>query len=356
MDADALRHLKSISGIALDISVAAADSYVQPLYKERRGNAIRKLEALSDKASALRKENKLILWLEKRTEGESETMALCATPKDLDARLYQDLWSKGIPIILTSGTLSASGDFARAKQTLGLNYMPNRRVSDTSMPSPFDYMRNTMLYLSPNMPFPDNKDKRYIAAIAEEVERLVNASHGHAAVLFTSYNVMGQVYALLGKRGLPFPLFRLERGGAAAIERFKQSGNGILLASGSFWEGIDIPGDALSMLIIVKLPFPVPDPIGDYERSLCDSMETYKTRAIVPDMLVKLKQGSGRLIRSETDTGVVALLDCRAGVSGAYHVRVLAALPRCPVASDISDIRSFLSIKSRLNTSVKGAR
>jgi ATP-dependent DNA helicase DinG len=105
--------------------------------------------------------------------------------------------------------------------------------------------------VSRNTPFPDNKDKHYITAVANEVERLILAAHGHAVVLFTSYNVMGRVHALLKARNLPFPLFRLERGGVQAISRFKQSKNGILLASGALWEGIDIPGDTLSLLILL---------------------------------------------------------------------------------------------------------
>jgi len=152
---------------------------------------------------------------------------------------------------------------------------------------------------------------------------------------------MEQVHAILKRRSLPFPLFRLERGGVHAIERFKKSGNGILLASGALWEGIDIPGDTLSMLIIVKLPFAVPDPIGDYERELCGDMETYKARAVVPDMLVKLKQGYGRLIRSEYDTGVCAILDSRANNRGAYRQRVLSALPKCNVTSNYKAVRDF---------------
>ena len=177
------------------------------------------------------------------------------------------------------------------------------------------------------------------------------ASHGRAAVLFTSYNAMGQVHAILKKKsnegGLcingqaPFPLFRLERGGVRAIEQFKESGNGILLASGSLWEGIDIPGDALSMLIIVKLPFAVPDPIGDYERELYGSMALFKQRVIIPDMQVKLKQGDGRGIRTETDTVCCAILDIRAGKRGAYRGHTLSALPKCEITSSISAVRNF---------------
>jgi ATP-dependent DNA helicase DinG len=153
---------------------------------------------------------------------------------------------------------------------------------------------------------------------------------------------MGQVHSILQKRGLPFPLFRMERGGVHAIERCKKSGNGILLASGAVWEGIDIPGDALSMLIIVKLPFSVPDPIGDYEQSLCGSMDIYKARCVVPDMLFKLKQGFGRLIRTETDSGVVAILDSRANERGGYRNRVLSALPTCGVTSNIVMVKKFI--------------
>ena len=213
------------------------------------------------------------------------------------------------------------------------------------MDSPFDYKKNALLYFSNSVPFPNQQDKQYIASIADEVERLIRAGHGHAAVLFTSYNVMGQAFALLSQRGLPFPIFRMGRRDTTALERFKESGSGVLFASGSLWEGIDIPGDALSLLIIVKLPFAVPDPIGDYERTLYADMDEYKTQVLVPDMLVKLKQGFGRLIRTKTDTGVCAILDSRARQGAPYHDHVLAALPSCQVTSSIADIKSFISDK-----------
>jgi ATP-dependent DNA helicase DinG len=355
----AIHYLGNISSIAGELALAVADSRVQEYNKERKSNVLWRLFKMGEKIFALRKHTKLIYWLEKQVEGQTKTDALCAIPKDLDERLHRDLWSSGIPIILTSGTLSASGGFTRAKQTLGLNHLPERRLFTTTMPSPFDYKNNTLLYISENVPFPDNKDKNYVAAIADEIERLVIASHGRAAVLFTSYNAMGQVHAILTRRrnegGLridgrpPFPLFRLERGGTHAIEKFKASGNGILLASGALWEGIDIPGDTLSMLIIVKLPFAVPDPIGDYERSLCGDMRTFKNKVIIPDMQVRLKQGDGRLVRSESDTGCVAIFDIRALEGGAYHDPVLAALPERNITSDIEVVRRFFLDKKPQN-------
>ena len=345
MDDEVCRYLRKLGGITDDLAEAVADSHVQTVYRDRKAKTLWRLNMINERVSELRKQSRLIHWLEKRVEGETETDTLCAIPKDLNKRLFRDVWSNGIPIILTSGTLSASGDFTRTKETLGLNLVSAKKLFETTMPSPFDYDNNALLYISENTPFPDNKDKQYITSIADEIERLVLAAHGHAAVLFTSYNAMGQVHAILKDRNLPFPLFRLARGGVQAIDRFKKSGNGVLLAAGALWEGIDIPGDALSLLIIVRLPFAVPDPIGDYERSLCGSLEEYKRKCIMPDMAVKLNQGSGRGLRSEKDTAVIAIIDCRANGRGAYRRYILSVLPFRRITSRIADVAEFIRQK-----------
>ena len=291
----------------------------------------------------MRKHADLVCWLERL--GENGSLALAGIPNNLNVRLYQDIWSKGLPIILTSGTLSASGDFTRTKQSLGLSHLRESLVKESSQPSPFDYKNNSMIYISNSVPFPNQQDKSYLLAVVDEIQRLIVASHGHATVLFTSYNAMGQVFSILRDRKLPYPMFRMGKRDTAALDNFKASGNGILFASGSFWEGIDIPGDALSMLIIVKLPFAVPDPIGDYEKTLYPSMMAYKNEVLVPDMLIKLKQGFGRLIRMEGDSGVCAILDSRARNGAPYHDRVLAALPECTVTNRIADAAQFIQHK-----------
>lgn len=253
--------------------------------------------------------------------------------------------------MLTSGTLSASGrspsgsDFTHVKLGMGLDRLPARVVVETSRPSPFNYKENALLYFSESVPYPDHRCERYIEAVADETERLIMAAHGHTAVLFTSYRVMEQVFEKLKRRGIPFPIFKMGRGRVNAIERFRQSGNGVLFAAGSMWEGVDLPGDILSMLIIVKLPFSVPDPISEHERTLYGSAEKYKDAVIIPEMLVKLKQGFGRLIRSMRDTGVVAILDSRVREGGAYRGRVLRALPNCRVTSSIGAVRNFILAK-----------
>ena len=340
LDADTARHLKSIAGIADDLIFALGDSHVQMRYRERRAQAVWALSNLKERVAILRKHADLVCWLEASENTNGYTLS--GIPKNLDTLLYRDIWSKGLPIILTSGTLSAAKEFTRTKQSLGIAHLKDRQVMETSQPSPFDYHRNALLYISDSVPFPNQQDKQYIVAVADEVERLIRASHGHAAVLFTSYNAMGQVHAILAQRDLPFPMFQMGRRDTSALEKFKASGIGVLFASGSFWEGIDIPGDALSMLIIVKLPFAAPDPIGEYEKTLYADMDAYKSQALVPDMLVKLKQGFGRLIRTETDTGVCAILDSRAREGTPYHDRVLNALPICRTTSNIDDITTFM--------------
>jgi Rad3-related DNA helicase len=295
---------------------------------------------IQEQAAALARHGELICWLEQ----EGDETKLCAIPKDLNERLCRHQWDRGISTILTSGTLSAAGDFTRTKRSLGLERLGNT-LTETTHPSPFDHRENALLYIPENMPFPNGRDKGYISAITDEIERLTIASFGHAAVLFTSYDAMGRVYANLSQRKLPFPMFRLDKGGIKEIERFKASGNGVLFASGALWEGIDIPGDSLSMLIIVKLPFPMPDAIGEYEQTQHPDFRAYLNSVLVPEMLIKLKQGFGRLIRKEDDTGVVALLDCRASSRGSYRARALNAMPDCLVTADIAEVAGFFKFK-----------
>ena len=153
------------------------------------------------------------------------------------------------------------------------------------------------------------------------------------------------VIAKLKGEHIPYPMFRLGKGEPYAIDNFKASVNGILFAAGSFWEGIDLPGDILSSLIIVKLPFAAPDPINEHERTLCGSDEEFKEQYVFADMIIRLKQGIGRLIRREDDTGIICILDSRMRLGGAYRSKVLATLPDYRVTSKVRDVRAFLRDK-----------
>lgn len=145
----------------------------------------------------------------------------------------------------------------------------------------------------------------------------------------------------------PYPTFQAWRNGGRVIQQFKESGNGILFAAGSCWEGIDFPGDMVSLLIIAKLPFPIPDPVSDYERKQYPNLRDYINAEVIPEMQKKLRQGFGRAIRTEQDSCVVAILDERASIGGKYHDAALAALPTCPITEKIEDVQQFIREQKR---------
>ena len=168
----------------------------------------------------------------------------------------------------------------------------------------------------------------------------------HALVLFTAYRQMAEVRALTDGQWT-YPTYQAWRNGGKIIRQFKQSGNGVLFAAGSCWEGIDFPGDMVSLLIIAKLPFPIPDPVSDYKRQQYPNLRDYINAEVIPEMQKKLRQGFGRAIRTEQDSCVVAILDERAGIGGKYRDAALAALPTCPTTEKIEDVQQFIREQKR---------
>lgn len=348
---DGEKYLRSIRKLIGELKDGIKRRQVIQKYENQYSYTLWELNEIQERIAAFERYGDLIYWLEQpeglysNDRNETGATKLCAIPKKLGDMLHNDLWCSDIPLILTSGTLSASGDFTHIKTGLGLNNLKPAKIMETSKASPFNYRDNALLYISNAVPFPDNKDIRYITAVANEMERLIRVAHGHTAALFTSYRVMEQVYEILNKRGLPFPIFMMGRGNVNAIEEFKQSGNGVLLAAGSMWEGIDLPGDILSMLIIVKLPFAVPDPISEYEKTKYSSMEEFKNAVITPEMLVKFIQGWGRMLRSESDTGVLVMFDLRVCFGKPYRGVILHALPNLRVTENIIVVEEFYKEK-----------
>ena len=278
-----------------------------------------------------------ILYLEFSADGQ---LTFCAASNRVPQLLRSALWNTREPTILTSGTLTAAGDFDHTKQLLGLAaYAPLRHFRAES---PFNYRKKCLLYIPARRAaaVPENQ------YLANQIVRLTAACHGHALVLFTSYRQMRNVYDALGGR-LTFPVFQAGRGQNRTIQKFKESGNGVLFAAGSCWEGIDFPGDMVSLLIIAKLPFPIPDPVSNYERQQYPNLSDYINAEIIPEMQKKLRQGFGRAIRTEQDSCVVAILDERAGIGGRYHDAVLAALPTCPITEKIEDVQQFIREQKR---------
>ena len=277
-----------------------------------------------------------ILYIDYDADGQP---TFCAASSRVPQLLRSALWNTREPAILTSGTLAAAGDFSHTEQLLGLAaYRPLRHFRADS---PFDYKKKCLLYFPPCV-----KTRMDNRKMAEEIVRLVDACHGHALVLFTSYRQMAEVRALTDGQWT-YPTYQAWRNGGKIIRQFKQSGNGVLFAAGSCWEGIDFPGDMVSLLIIAKLPFPIPDPVSDYERQQYPNLRDYINAEIIPEMQKKLRQGFGRAIRTEQDSCVVAILDERAGIGGKYHDAALAALPTCPTTEKIEDVQQFIREQKR---------
>lgn len=198
------------------------------------------------------------------------------------------------------------------------------------------------MYLPAEIPLPDLDSSEYLAGITEQIQKLVLATHGHTLVLFNSYRLMGKVRDTLQSDSLPFPILVGDKDLQMVIQKFKSAPNAVLFATGACWEGMDFPGDMVSSLIIVTLPFSVPDQIRRQEQLKYPTLTDYILSSVVPDMQQKLRQGFGRAIRTETDTCVISILDARGIQGGRYYLHVLDALPQMPVTDRIEIVSEFI--------------
>lgn len=263
---------------------------------------------------------------------------LCASVSDLTEQMRRVLWRPEHAFVLASGTLAVGDDFHRFRSQTGL--MDGRRVTESVSLSPFDYRRNCLLYL-PQLP-PSQSSEAYYDELADEIAELIRAAWGHALVLFTSYAAMSAVKGRLRERELSFPLFTLGRNALHMTERFRQTPGAVLLATGAAWEGFDFPGDCVSLLVIPRLPFAYPDALKEKEREEYASLRQFIQNVAVPEMQIKLRQGFGRAIRTESDTCVIAILDERAGHGRRYHAAMRDALPDMRTTSSLRAVTKFL--------------
>ena len=278
-------------------------------------------------------DKKFVYWLERRNRG----IFLRASPIDVAGLLQDKLFEEVPTVVLTSATLSSGGNFAFIRDRLGLD-----TADDLIADSSFDYESQAILYLPAKMP--DPRDREWAPAAAAEVTRILNATEGRAFVLSTSLAGMQALYDNVWSE-IDYPC--LVQGSAAKgqlLKRFRETPNAVLFATSSFWQGVDVRGEQLSCVIIDKLPFAVPtDPIvAARQRYIEDSGGSSFYQYSVPQAIIALKQGLGRLIRSTSDRGVLAILDPRLRTKG-YGRTFLQSLPPCKVTSRISDLASILS-------------
>ena len=299
--------------------------------------------AVAARAATLRDELRFLLRVNDEgyvyfVEFRGRGIFLRAAPIDVSTIVHDLLLDKMHTTVLTSATLTVDGSFDYVRTRLGI-----RRADEIRLASEFDFARQAILYLPPKMP--DPRSETFAVAASREVIEILKRTRGRAFVLFTSYATLRSVQAL-AEMALDYPIF--VQGTAPRsqlLNQFRATANAVLFATSSFWQGVDVAGDALSCVIVDKLPFASPgdpitaaridairtrggDPFGEYQ---------------VPLAILTLQQGLGRLIRHRRDRGVLAVLDPRLRTKG-YGRRFVASLPPAPIVHDLARVDAFFSI------------
>lgn len=273
-----------------------------------------------------------LAWYERRKTG----VQLHASPLDVSGPLQDHLYGKLETLVLTSATLSTNGDFRYIRSRLGLQ----NELLEGVYESHFNFESQTLMYVPTDLPLPAEPD--FADYAAGRIEELLRLSKGRAMVLFTSYHNLNRVYQRLAEN-FPYTLFRQgEAPRSSLLERFTRDVHSVLLATGSFWQGVDVPGETLSCLIVDKLPFGSPgDPlVAARIESIRNRGENPFMTYQLPGAIIALKQGLGRLIRSSTDRGVLAIMDARI-VKARYGEHFFRSLPDMPVKHTLSVVSEF---------------
>ena len=337
--------IKAITDILIDYEV---ENDIAKLIVEFKGVS-NKLDYYSDVISTFlsREDDGFVRWVEGRMGRGGILSGLGLSPLDISSTLKERLYSKCKTVVMTSATLAVNNNFGFLKSGLGLE--DEQRVDELILPSPFNYEEQLLLAIPDDIPEPGNVG--YAEAISELIRDAVKASKGNALILFTSYTLLETVYRKIHEELEDEGILALKQGAfprAKLLDKFRIEDNSVLFATDSFWEGVDVPGDALKLVIITRLPFRVPtEPIIEarveyMENQGLNSFMDYS----VPVAVLKFKQGFGRLIRTKTDKGVVLVLDKRL-ISKFYGKFFLNSLPKCTKLVDsskniINNIKSFI--------------
>jgi ATP-dependent DNA helicase DinG len=262
---------------------------------------------------------------------------LNATPIEIAPVLKESLFPATAAVVMTSATLSVAGAFGFVRNSLGVP--PESR--ELLLRSPFEFERQAIAYIPSRFPAPN--DRAFCAQMAEQAAEIMKKTRGRTLFLFTSYRNMHEVHKLFeGKISFPL-LVQGQKTKRALLQEFKDRVDSVLLATSSFWQGIDVPGEALSCLIIDKLPFEVPDDpviaarVDRIARNGGNAFYEYQ----VPRAAIQLKQGIGRLIRSSRDRGVIAIFDIRM-LTKSYGQVFVKSLPPCRVVHSLDEIDTFV--------------
>ena len=273
-------------------------------------------------------------------EAHSHNSLLHLSPVEVGPHLEAALYTEMSRLVFTSATLAAAGNLEPARIRLGLGQDTDRLV----VPTPFVLDKQALLYVPKQMPPPMNRG--FVDAVAREVEELVNLSRGRAFVLFTSHRNLEAVSQYLSPR-LPFTcLVQGEAPRMKLLERFVEESPAVLFATASFWQGVDVPGAALSAVIIDKLPFSPPDDplVAARMAKLEAEGKSGFSQLMLPEAVLSLRQGLGRLLRTHDDRGLLAVLDIRLRSKG-YGRVFLRALKPAPVTASKEDVAEFFALE-----------
>ncbi|MCB9489773.1 MAG: ATP-dependent DNA helicase [Deltaproteobacteria bacterium] len=269
-------------------------------------------------------------------ESRGRGVHLVAEPIEPGPKVRDALFSTAGPVVFTSATLSTAGNFKYFRGRMALDFA----IEEDILPTCFDYATQALLYVPKLMPEPNSPD--FVEAFCVQAERILTATQGRAFLLFTSYRNMREAFEMLSGR-LPYKTMMQGQGSKSAlIEDFRKDTHSVLFATASFWQGVDVAGQALSCVIVDKLPFQSPgDPLIE---ARIDAINARGENAFMdyqlPRAILALKQGLGRLIRRRTDRGILALMDTRV-LTRRYGKTVLKSLPEFPVTNDMAELERY---------------
>lgn len=320
--------LKLFSGVIEELQKAFAELFSEGLEGAENtisslGNILRRLATIETNVTALvgQPDAGFVYWVEVQPMGNR--LSLHASPIQIGPLLEKYIWLSKTSAIITSATLTTNGEFNYIRKTLGAEY-----ANELALGSPFDYENATLLYLCNDIAEPHTNQYQY--QLNHTIINLCRASLGRALVLFTSYAQLKRTSKSITSPLASEDIIVYEQGDGSSpntlLENFKTTDKAVLLGTRSFWEGVDIPGEALSIVIITKLPFDVPtDPlIAARSEEFEDPFNEYQ----LPEAILRFRQGFGRLIRNQSDRGVVVILDRRV-LTKQYGQFFINSLPQC---------------------------
>ena len=273
-----------------------------------------------------------VYWVEISTRGRTARILLNATPANVKQMLEDHLFTTKSSVVMTSATLSTNRNFSYFKKRIGIN-----ECRELLVHSPFDFKKQVQIHIPRDMPDPNSSE--FVPAVIQKIRHYLKLTHGKAFVLFTSYKMMDEVYDAVAPYLEAIGLDTFKQGGELSrtdmLQAFREDTDSVLFGTSSFWEGVDVRGEALSNVIITRLPFEVPThPVMEARvKQIKESGGNEFFEFSLPESILRLKQGFGRLIRTQTDEGIVVILDRRIKTRN-YGKQFLDSLPDCEIVEE----------------------